>query len=237
MDNHFGILILTTATVAFLHTLLGPDHYVPFIAISKASGWSRIKTIRITILSGLGHILSSVLLGLLVILFGTALNKIDYIESVRGDFAGWLLISFGLIYFIWGIRRAMLKKTHIHLHTHVDGEVHLHEHAHSAEHTHLHPEPGKSNLTPWIMFIIFFFGPCEPLIPLILYPALSHDIMLTTLVILIFTLITTGTMLVLVLAGLKGLEFVPFRRVEKYSFAAAGLLVLLCGVSIKFLGL
>jgi nickel/cobalt transporter (NicO) family protein len=36
MTNEFLILIATTASLALVHTLAGPDHYLPFIVISKA---------------------------------------------------------------------------------------------------------------------------------------------------------------------------------------------------------
>ncbi|GAI12193.1 unnamed protein product, partial [marine sediment metagenome] len=54
---------------------------------------------------------------------------------------------------------------------HVDGEKHDHIHAHKVEHSHVHDEKKGTSLTPWILFIIFVFGPCEPLIPLVMYPA------------------------------------------------------------------
>ena len=57
------ILLVTAASIAFLHTLLGPDHYVVFTAMGKARSWSLARTLRITFLCGLGHVLSSVLIG------------------------------------------------------------------------------------------------------------------------------------------------------------------------------
>ena len=58
------VLLYTAATIAVLHTALGPDHYLVFTAMGKAQGWSLAKTLRITALCGLGHVASSVLLGL-----------------------------------------------------------------------------------------------------------------------------------------------------------------------------
>jgi hypothetical protein len=34
-------LILTAASIGFFHTLLGPDHYLPFIMMSWARKWSK----------------------------------------------------------------------------------------------------------------------------------------------------------------------------------------------------
>jgi hypothetical protein len=64
MQSEMEILIIAAITVAGLHTLTGPDHYLPFIALSKSRNWSVSKTIGWTIICGSGHVLSSVLLGL-----------------------------------------------------------------------------------------------------------------------------------------------------------------------------
>jgi hypothetical protein len=64
MENDFYLLAITAISIAFLHTLAGPDHYLPFIALSKARGWSMGRTIMWTIICGCGHVWSSVLLGL-----------------------------------------------------------------------------------------------------------------------------------------------------------------------------
>ncbi|MDD3688221.1 MAG: hypothetical protein PHE56_15850, partial [Bacteroidales bacterium] len=78
------ILTGTALTIGFLHTLLGPDHYLPFIVMSKARQWSMFKTIRITVLAGLGHVLSSVLVGIIGIAAGIAIAEIEFFEGFRG---------------------------------------------------------------------------------------------------------------------------------------------------------
>ena len=64
MQSEIQILILAAITISFLHIISGPDHYLPFIALSKARGWSLTKTIGWTIVCGCGHVWSSVILGL-----------------------------------------------------------------------------------------------------------------------------------------------------------------------------
>ena len=53
----------------------------------------------------------------------------------------------------------------------------------------------------------------------------------------IFGLTTIGTMLAIVCASSLGLSKLPFRKLERYSHALAGLAILLSGGAIKFLGL
>ncbi len=51
--------------------------------------------------------------------------------------------------------------------------MHAHEHTHDGEHAHVH-ESESSSITPWVLFVIFVLGPCEPLIPLLMFPAASR---------------------------------------------------------------
>lgn len=237
MSQELIILSLSAASIGFIHTILGPDHYIPFIAMAKAGKWSTLKTTWITIACGIGHVLSSVVLGLIGIAFGVVVSNLEFIESTRGEIAGWLLISFGFVYLIWGIRRAYKNKPHKHKHLHSDGTSHEHLHTHTNEHTHVHETEKKPNLTPWILFTIFVFGPCEPLIPILMYPAATKSTFGLVIVTIVFALVTIGTMLAVVLAVLRGIEFIPMKKMERFTHAIAGAFVFFSGVAIILLGL
>lgn len=237
MSRELTILVSTAASLGFFHTLVGPDHYLPFIVMAKSGRWSLAKTSWITFLCGIGHIIGSVILGLVGVIFGVAVHKLVYIESVRGNIAAWLLSAFGLVYFVWGVRRAIKNKPHKHLHFHEDGSEHNHDHTHLDGHTHVHTKPGKPNMTPWILFTIFVFGPCEPLIPLLMYPAAKNSTSGLLLVTGIFGGATIATMMSIVLISTFGINFLPMQKIERYNHALAGFAVLACGLAIQFLGL
>ncbi|MBE0432994.1 sulfite exporter TauE/SafE family protein [candidate division WOR-3 bacterium] len=234
MSSELVILIGTAASLGFVHTILGPDHYVPFIVLSRARGWSALRTSLITFVCGVGHVLSSIVLGFIGIALGIAVFKLEGIESFRGDVATWFVIIFGFTYFIWGLHRAIRNKPHRHVHVHAGGEGHSYEDA--AGHTH-DEDTGKVNVTPWVLFIIFVLGPCEPLIPLIMYPAARGSIMDVVIVAAVFGGVTVLTMLGTVLLSYYGLSRLPFRRFERYAHAIAGLAIFLCGGAMKLLGL
>ncbi len=236
MSGETAALAGTAAAIAFAHTLLGPDHYLPFIVLAKARQWSGVKTAVITLLCGLAHILSSVVLGFIGVALGIAVFRLEAFESFRGELAAWLLLAFGFTYFIWGIHRAIRKRPHEHPHLHEGESAHLHLHGHIAGHTHVHTANSVS-LTPWILFTIFLFGPCEPLIPILMYPAAKSNMMSVALVASIFGLVTIATMLSVVLASYYGLSKLSLPRPERYAHALAGLTILLCGSAIKFMGL
>ncbi|MFC1674536.1 hypothetical protein ACFL1K_01385 [Candidatus Omnitrophota bacterium] len=42
MPKEMVILTGTALSIGFLHTLFGPDHYLPFIVMSKARQWSML---------------------------------------------------------------------------------------------------------------------------------------------------------------------------------------------------
>ena len=212
MNEELTILIITAASIGFFHTLLGPDHYLPFVAISKVRNWSQSKTLLLTILCGFGHVLSSIILGLIGIAFGTALTKLEFIESIRGDLAAWALIAFGLVYLIWGLRRAYKNKHHNHFHNH----------------------DNKKGITPWVLFIVFVLGPCEPLIPILMYPAAKSSLSGMILVAGVFSIVTIATMTSIVYVLIGGFKLLKFSSLERYSHALAGFVILLCGMAIQF---
>jgi len=237
MTAELNALIITAASIGFLHTILGPDHYLPFVMMSWARKWSWVKTTLITVLCGLGHIGSSVVLGLIGVLVGIAVHKLEFVEGFRGNLAGWLLIAFGLVYLVWGLRRAYRNQPHVHSHTHTSEAEHIHPHSHHREHTHVHNEGTRQSITPWVLFVIFVFGPCEPLIPILMYPAAKNSFFGLVVVTCVFGIVTLSTMLGMVLISRAGVSFVPLTRLQRFTHAIAGATILLCGLAIQFLGL
>src|SRR3954471_15265739 len=106
MQADIEVLMVTAVSIACLHTITGPDHYLPFVALSKSRGWSFGRTIFWTITCGCGHVWSSVLLGLGGAAIGWSLAKISWLENVRGGVAGWALVAFGICYATWGLINA-----------------------------------------------------------------------------------------------------------------------------------
>lgn len=236
MTYELIILTITATSIAFLHTLLGPDHYLPFIMMARAKKWSLNKTLWITLLCGIGHILSSIFIGIIGITLGVSVKKLEAIESFRGGLAAWALIAFGLVYFVWGLRRAARKRPHTHRHYHESENNHVHNHAHTNEHLHIH-EKGTKDITPWILFSIFIFGPCEPLIPLLMYPASKSSLFGLITVACVFAIVTITTMLGVVITSSFGINLLPFGKLERYTHAIAAVAICCCGLAIQFLGL
>jgi ABC-type nickel/cobalt efflux system permease component RcnA len=240
------ILLITALTLGLVHTLVGPDHYLPFIVLGRAEGWTLRKTLFWTALCGAGHVLSSVILGLLGVALGWALSSMERFEGIRGNLAAYGLIGFGLVYFIWGLWRGW-RGPHSHVHQHADGTVHSHSHHHQdeaapknrhEEAAHEEPEHVRAHRrTVWTLVIVFLLGPCEPLIPLLMVPAAQHSMWGVAAVAAVFGAITIGTMMVIVTLGYFGLRWVRFGLLERYVHAMAGATLLLAGLATQLLGI
>lgn len=232
--NEGQILLLTAASIAFLHTVLGADHYIVFTAMGKARRWTLAKTLRITMICGAGHVLSSMALGAIGLLLGARLASVMAIEGMRGGLASWALLAFGLMYLAWGLRAA--GRGHRHSHVHIHGDVvHDHEHDHHSDHSHVHDKPGDT-ITPWALFVIFVLGPCEALIPLFMYPAAQQSNSLVLMVALVFSVVTIATMMAAVAVTSIGLSRLRLPALGRWSQAVAGASVAACGGAMMLLG-
>jgi nickel/cobalt transporter (NicO) family protein len=139
------------------------------------------------------------------------------------------------LYMIWGIRKAYTNRPHSHLHMGSDGTYSTHAHEHQGEHVHV--ESKKKSLTPWVLFVIFVLGPCEPLIPLLMFPAAEQSVLGLITVTSAFGIVTIGTMVSVVTVSLWGLNLLPLGKLERYSHAFAGFAICSSGLAINLLGL
>jgi hypothetical protein len=232
MQVELQILLITAITIACLHTLTGPDHYLPFIALSKARGWNFGKTLMWTIVCGCGHVWSSVLLALGGAAIGWSLSKVSWLENIRGGIAGWVLLLFGLVYGIGGLIKTYRNKPHKHFDTYEDGNMYLYEHKHDEA---VRPKE-RYKVTPWVMFIIFLLGPCEPMIPLLYFPAAKNSWYGMLLLIFVYTFFTLLTMSLMVVLGYYGVSFLKTEKLERYIHPLGGLTLFICGAGMIFMG-
>ncbi len=232
MQSEIEILLLAAISIACLHTVTGPDHYLPFIALSKSRGWSFTKTIGWTIFCGCGHVWSSVLLGLGGATLGWSLAKVGWLQNIRGGIAGWVMLGFGFIYGIYGLFKAYKNNPHKHFDLQDDDTIYVYEHKHGQA---VSPQD-RHKVTPWVMFIIFILGPCEPMIPLLYFPAAKNNWSGMLLLIIVYTIATLVTMITMVVLGYFGIAFAKTTKIERYVHAIGGLTIFICGLGMIALG-
>lgn len=217
MEGSIQLLLISAVSLGLVHTISGPDHYLPFVAMAKIKEWSISKTIFIVTLCGLGHVLSSVGIGFIGIAAGVTLNKLSFIEGMRGNVASWLLFIAGVVYTLWAIIQKIRKHDH--------------------KHSHLNADKLNKSMTFWVLFTIFIFGPCEPLIPILMFPAAEMNTGAVILISSAFAITTIITMISATLLLLKGINLINLHKIEKYKHILAGTTLMLSGAGIIFLGL
>ncbi|WEK21720.1 MAG: hypothetical protein P0Y49_11305 [Candidatus Pedobacter colombiensis] len=231
MTSTLLTLSITAITISFFHTASGPDHYLPFIVLSRSRKWSMPKTISLTVICGFGHILSSVLLGLFGVFLGWQLNRITWFQDIRANVSSWALLGFGLLYLLYGLRQAYLNKPHKHFDV-MGEDVYVFEHQHG--------EPVMQNkrvkVTPLVLFAIFVMGPSEPLVPLLFYSGVNRSISEVVVLIGVFTISTILTMVGMVFLGIYGYSFFKADKLERFVHAIGGVVVTICGIGMVFLG-
>jgi nickel/cobalt exporter len=210
MPADLTTLCLSAISVGAIHTLLGPDHYVPLVAMSRAGSWSRLKTLGVTATCGLGHVAGSIVVGAVGLVLGTTAMKFEAFEGWRGDAAAWLLIGIGVAYTAWAVRCWTGKCA-------AGGD----------------PLPKTVGWVPWLAFLVFVLGPCEPLIPMLMLATARAGAGSLVAVTLAFTLATVGTMVAAVAALRYGLAAWPLSVKAGVAHATAGLAILACGVLMK----
>jgi sulfite exporter TauE/SafE len=228
------LLPLTAASIALVHVLFGPDHYLPFVALARSRGWSRTRTLVVTALCGLGHVGASLGIGLAAAAAGWSASTLAGLQGVRGDVAAWLLVGLGLAYALWGLKHRARRHAHTHVHSHADGTSHSHEHAHSTPHLHAHATGGRARragLIGWSLFVVFLFGPCEPLVPLVFAPAATRNLPMIAVVVTVFSLTTLASMLAMVLMLREGWMRLAPRLDRETAQIAAGAAIACCGMA------
>lgn len=202
-------LTAAAAGVGSLHSL-APDHWVPITAVARARRWSIARATRIAALCGFGHVTVSALLALVALLAGR--EALETFANRLGAVAGIALVTFGLVYGAWGLRRTAGHHIHGHTHAHYD---------------HVH-DPGRMSV--WSLFLIYSADPCVALIPLVVAAAPLGTAGIVT-VIVVYELATIGTMVALVLLAASGTRAVRLPWLDRYGDVAAGALIAATGLA------
>jgi len=200
-------LLLSTTSVAFLHAL-APDHWLPFAMLAKSSRWSVNRLMWITTLAGIGHVVSSLILGSIGLMLGFSLSKLQATEAARAHVAIWLLIGFGVAYALWGLKHAM------HPHPHLELKQALQLYA---------------IRRMWTLFAIVVFGPCEPLIPL-MFLAYPSGVLAIVQVSVVFSVVTVAMVVIQSVLTFIGVEWIRLSIVQRYAHALSGLVIALTGI-------
>jgi len=216
----FITLAASGLAVAFIHAAI-PTHWLPFVVVARAQGWSRGRALLMVTLCSGGHVLMTTALGVGLAWFGLRINE------RWGDFypliAGGALIALGLMVLVRHWRG--WARGHGEL---IEGHCHHHGHAHPI------PPIPPARTSDWAavggLFAMLTFSPCEGFLPVYL-SAVQFGWGGVTLLSLILAAGTWAAMLLFTWLTLLGVEKARMKWLEKCEAPVLGCLLVVCGVA------
>ncbi|KXU36977.1 hypothetical protein AXK11_03160 [Cephaloticoccus primus] len=241
MDSLLTTITLTGFTVAFLHAAI-PTHWLPFVLVSRARGWRPAKTLSVVFLAGMGHVMLTTLLGLLIAWFGFRVNA--ELEHVFGPLIGGVMILIGG-YFIWrqlsgrGVCHHAAPGSHHEKSEHC-GHDHDEQgggHTATAATSHWEQELRESRLGTdkgdWAaiggLFLMLTLSPCEVFLPVYL-SAVPFGWLGFVLLSAILAVATLAGMILFTWLTLIGFEKLRLRYFEQRESAILGTIFVLLGL-------
>lgn len=179
------LLLATAATVGLVHTLAGPDHYLPVLALGRVRQWGLGRLALATACLGVLHCGAS---ALVVWLLGTAATAW---MPVAAAFSASLLVGMGLVLAGTGWRRCRRRRSLADRHGvgAADG-----------------PGGSEGSRGPgWaLLCAAMLVGPCEWMIPTVLLAAKGHGWSAAWLVAGVYSVVTVATMVGAAVLGSLG---------------------------------
>lgn len=231
-----AVLAGAALSTALVHTLI-PDHWLPFVLIGLARGWSAARAAFWGGLSALIHVLFSLALGLAGVAVGQGTARL--IGEGFEKISGLLLVAFGLLYAFY----AHVKGGHFH----IGGErVHRMTGGAGSDHAHEHECPtdaeiadaalirNPSGRSPVFLAAIIGLNPCVLVLPL-LVKAPQYGRAAVTLTSLAYGLSTLAMMVGLVWVAVGTGRRLEMRLLHRHGEMISGLGIALVGAVFLFL--
>jgi threonine/homoserine/homoserine lactone efflux protein len=198
---------MTGFGVAFLHAAI-PTHWLPFVAVGRARGWSHRRILAAVALAGGGHIIATTALGVGLAWFGFELS--ERFDQVFHWVAGIILIGLG----VWLAFRA--------------------PHGEDCHHCQGHPGkllPGTTDRAAlWGLFLSLTLSPCELFIPVYL-TAVPYGWSGVAWLSAVLAVATLGGMLTLTWLTLHTVQRLRWSWLERLDERVIGGLLCLLGVA------
>ncbi|HCZ36189.1 MAG TPA: hypothetical protein DHV26_09725 [Cytophagales bacterium] len=194
-------LIAGSLTLSVLHALI-PNHWLPVLAIARKENWSVNKATKVTLIAGLAHALSTVLIGFIIGVAGIQLAaNLNYFTAY---IAPSVLIALG-VFFIY--------------------QHHTHKHFH----LHRHKEIVSDKKVIVSLVVAMFFSPCFEIEAYFLMAG-ARGLKLVSLIALLYTVVTVGGMVIWVSITYRGLLKLNWHTLEHNAGIITGITLVLTGI-------
>jgi hypothetical protein len=201
------LLIAAVAGVGVLHTIV-PDHWAPITLLARQHGWSKAQTARAALGAGTGHVVSTLLLGLIVWIAGAATAR--HVGQIASGVSSTALIAFGawIAFSSWR-------------------ELHVHNDGHHHEHPHEMPDrkiPARTTL-----LLILGSSPMVEGIPAF-FAAGRYGAGLVAVMAAVLAVSTIATYVLLCVSSVSGLNQMKLGSFERYGEVISGAFIAMIGI-------
>jgi hypothetical protein len=203
-------IFIGSLALSVIHGLI-PNHWIPLIAISKSEKWTTRETLFATFFTGISHMASTILLGVIVGFAGIKLSQgYEFIAEIAAPAA---LILIGIVYILID-----LKSKHHH-HFELDAKAIKNK---------------KSKTAILIsLCLAMFLSPCIE-IEAFYFQAGTLGWAGILIVSLVYLVVTLTVMLTLVYLGLQGINKFNSHFLEHHEKRITGTVLILLGIIAYF---
>ncbi|HQQ95680.1 MAG TPA: hypothetical protein PLX35_00380 [Cyclobacteriaceae bacterium] len=194
-------LFTGSLVLSILHGII-PNHWLPVLAIGRKEQWSISETSRVTLIAGLAHAASTVLIGVILAFIGASLSAV--VENFTSYIAPGLLVILGAFY--------------------------IYQHSrHHHFHMHGHPEQVSKNKLIVSLASAMFFSPCFEVEAYFLVAG-TMGWWIVLLLGALYTIVTVGGMVIWVRFAYRGLHLMNWHSLEHNAGIITGGILVLTGV-------
>jgi len=209
-----GVLIFTIFAVGVLHTLV-PDHWAPITLIARQRGWTLRQTARAAAGAGLGHVVSTLIIAIVVWLAGVAFaQRFGDLVNILTSAA---LIAFGGWVAIGALREVREAK---------DASV-------NQEQSNSLRVDTSATSSRTALLLILGSSPMVEGIPAF-FAASRYGIVVIAVMSIVFAISTIATYVVLCVTSVRGMQNLNFGPIEQYGEVISGSIIALLGIVFLF---
>jgi len=200
-------IITGSLIISLLHAVI-PNHWLPILAIGKKERWTTAEVTKVTLICGLAHGLSTILIGVILSIVGAKLEgSLTHFTSV---IAPIILISIGIVF---------IYRHHTHKHFHIDEQIKK-------------KKPKAAIITALV--IAMFFSPCMEIEAYFLLAGAQPG-WLVWFIALLYLVITMIGMMLLVKYVYKGLLKLNWHSLEHNAGIITGVTLVATGILTFFI--
>ncbi len=229
MGTSTAVLLVASASVAIIHAIL-PDHWVPIALVARADRWPLRRTAWTGLWTGVGHVVGSLILGVLAIGLGIGFKGLVQWETPA---VGIVLIATGLGFFLWSRNHHLTPHSHTHSHSHSHEHFHFIGGGRGGLTRHGHGEnrdlPHSHSKIAWLIPVGIAASPDLAILP-VGVAAATVGLDLAIQVVILYVVVSIGSMVAFTVGAAWGGYHIQWPWLEQHASDITALVLILLGL-------